>query len=65
MLKSSYRSFAKECYFIIDLMRQFYDESRVYRITGQQGGTEYRGVFRPDAAAAASGERGRRGAGRP
>lgn len=23
-------------------MRQFYDESRVYRITGQQGGTEYR-----------------------
>ena len=33
MLKSSYRSFAKECYFIIDLMRQFYDESRVYRIT--------------------------------
>ena len=42
MLKSSYRSFAKECYFIIDLIRQFYDESRVYRITGQQGGTEYR-----------------------
>ena len=42
MLKSSYRSFAKECYFIIDLMRQFYDEERIYRITGQQGGTEYR-----------------------
>ena len=42
MLKSSYRSFAKECYFIIDLMRQFYDEERVYRITGQQGGTEPR-----------------------
>ena len=42
MLKSTYRSFAKECYFIIDLMRQFYDEERVYRITGQQGGTEYR-----------------------
>ena len=42
MLKSSYRSFAKECYFIIDLMRQFYDEERVYRITGQQGSTEYR-----------------------
>ena len=30
------------CYFIIELMRQFYDEERVYRITGQQGGTEYR-----------------------
>ena len=28
MLKSAYRAFAKECYFIIDLMRQFYDESR-------------------------------------
>ena len=41
MLKSSYRSFAKECYFIIDLMRQFYDESRVYRITGDSGQPEY------------------------
>ncbi len=41
MLKSTYRAFAKECYFVIELMRQFYDESRVYRITGQSGGTEY------------------------
>ena len=41
MLKSTYRAFAKECYFVIELMRQFYDESRVYRITGQTGGTEY------------------------
>ncbi len=41
MLKSAYRSFAKECYFIIDLMRQFYDESRVYRITGDSGQPEY------------------------
>ena len=37
MLKSSYRAFAKECYLVIDLMRQFYDEDRVFRITGQQG----------------------------
>ena len=37
MLKSSYRSFAKECYFIIDLMRQFYDEQRVFRIVGEGG----------------------------
>ena len=37
MLKSSYRAFAKECYLVIDLMRQFYDEERVFRITGQQG----------------------------
>lgn len=41
MLKSAYRAFAKECYLVIELMRQFYDESRVYRITGQSGGAEY------------------------
>ncbi len=41
MLKSAYRAFAKECYLIIELMRQFYDEERVYRITGETGGTEY------------------------
>ena len=41
MLKSAYRSFAKECYLVIELMRQFYDEERVYRITGETGGTEY------------------------
>ena len=41
MLKSAYRAFAKECYLIIELMRQFYDEQRVYRITGESGGTEY------------------------
>ncbi len=37
MLKSAYRAFAKECYMVIDLMRQFYDEERVFRITGEQG----------------------------
>ena len=41
MLKSAYRAFAKECYLIIELMRQFYDEERVYRITGQTGQTEF------------------------
>ena len=41
MLKSAYRAFAQECYLIIELMRQFYDEQRVYRITGESGGTEY------------------------
>ncbi len=40
-LKSSYRAFAKECYMIIDLMRQFYDEERVFRITGAAGESEY------------------------
>ena len=37
MLKSAYRAFAKECYFVIELMRQFYDEQRVFRITGETG----------------------------
>ena len=41
MLKSAYRAFAKECYLIIELMRQFYDEERVYRITGPTGQTEF------------------------
>ena len=41
MLKSAYRAFAKECYLIIELMRQFYDEERMYRITGPTGQTEF------------------------
>ena len=41
MLKSAYRAFAKECYLIIELMRQFYDEARMYRITGPTGQTEF------------------------
>ena len=41
MLKSAYRAFAKECYLIIDLMRQFYDEERVFRIVGKSGENEF------------------------
>ena len=41
MLKSAYRAFAKECYLIIDLMRQFYDEERVFRIVGKTGESEF------------------------
>ena len=41
MLKSAYRAFARECYLIIDLMRQFYDEERVFRIIGPAGGREF------------------------
>ena len=37
MLKSAYRAFAKECYLIIELMRQFYDAPRQFRITGRLG----------------------------
>ena len=48
MLKSAYRAFAKECYLLIDLMRQFYDEERIFRITGEQG----QNVYLPFSAAA-------------
>ena len=41
MLKSAYRAFAKECYLIIELMRQFYDEERIFRITGKSGESEF------------------------
>ena len=41
MIKSAYRAFAKECYFIIDLMRQFYDEQRVFRVTGSSGQNQF------------------------
>ena len=41
MLKSSYRAFARECYLVIDLMRQFYDEERIFRIVGRQGENQF------------------------
>jgi hypothetical protein len=44
MLKSAYRAFTRECYLIIDLIRQFYDEERVFRITGANGQNEYMGI---------------------
>ena len=37
MLKSTYRAFTRECYLVIELMRQFYDAPRCFRITGEQG----------------------------
>ena len=39
MIKSSYRSFEKECYMCIELIRQFYTLPRQFRITGE--GTRY------------------------
>ena len=41
MIKSSYRAFQEECYFIIELMRQFYDTPRYFRITGEKGQQEF------------------------
>ena len=48
MLKSAYRAFSRQCYLIIELMRQFYDEQRVFRILGPSGENQ----FLPFSAAA-------------
>lgn len=36
-IKSSYRAFQAVCYMVLDLMRQFYTEPRMFRIIGKQG----------------------------
>lgn len=41
MIAASYRSYTNECYLVIELIRQFYDELRTFRITGQRGENEY------------------------
>ncbi|MBR4457592.1 MAG: hypothetical protein IKS31_01400 [Clostridia bacterium] len=41
MIKASYRSFVKQCILIIERIRQFYDEERTFRITGEQGEQEF------------------------
>lgn len=41
VLSSSYRAYTNISYLIIELVRQFYDESRIFRITGEDGKFEY------------------------
>ena len=41
MISASYRSYRRECYLAIELMRQFYDETRSFRITGSTGEYEF------------------------
>ena len=41
MLKTSYRAFTEECYLVIELIRQFYDVPRWFRIVGQAGQEEF------------------------
>ena len=41
MISASYRSYTRECYLAIELMRQFYDETRSFRITGDTGNYEF------------------------
>ena len=41
MIATSYRSYTRECYLSIELMRQFYDETRTFRIVGETGKYEF------------------------
>lgn len=41
ILKATYRAFTQECYLIIELIRQFYDVPRSFRIVGENGATKY------------------------
>jgi len=41
MIGASYRVYTEICYFAIELIRQFYDEARSFRITGESGKTEF------------------------
>ena len=41
MIKSGYRAFTQVAYMCIELMRQFYDEPRTFRIVGKQGEMEF------------------------
>ena len=41
MISASYRSYTQECYLAIELIRQFYDETRSFRITGDTGKAEF------------------------
>lgn len=40
-IKAAYRAFSEECKLIIELIRQFYEESRVFRITRPNGSFEF------------------------
>ena len=40
-IKASYRSFTRICLKIIELVRQFYDDTRCFRITGEDGSQQY------------------------
>lgn len=40
-IKSAYRAFTGECYLVVELIRQFYDEPRKFRITGKNNQTEF------------------------
>jgi len=41
MIKTSYRAYTEICQLVIELVRQFYDLPRAFRITGETGAPEY------------------------
>ena len=41
IIKASYRAFVQECRLVIELMRQFYDEVHIFRITQPNGDFEF------------------------
>lgn len=41
MIKNSYRAFRKINYFMIELIRQFYDDNRCFRIIGEEGSMQF------------------------
>ena len=41
MIKGSYRAFVKVCEMVIELIRQFYDTPRTFRIVGENGQQEF------------------------
>lgn len=41
MIKASYRAYRELCYLVIELMRQFYTETRYFRIVGARGEMEF------------------------
>ena len=41
MIQASYRGYTEECCLAIELIRQFYDEERCFRIIGRGGGNSY------------------------
>lgn len=41
IIKGAYRAYSEICYMIVELIRQFYTIQRVFRITGNDGNTDY------------------------
>ena len=41
MIKTSYRAYTEICQIVVELVRQFYDIPRAFRITGANGSPEY------------------------